>query len=177
MNIRFPIIETERFVLRQFTIHDLENVFNGLSHPDIIKYYGISFSSLEVTKEQISWFSDLEKNNTGLWWAICSRNDNSFLGAGGLNDLDKENRKAEVGFWLLPEYWGKGIMKEVMPLICCYGFEKLGLDRIEAYVNSENKNCKKGLAKLDFNYEGTMVDCEIKDRKYISFDIYTMISN
>ncbi len=172
----FPTIQTERFILRQFTSADLENVFRGLSHPDVIKYYGISFSSLEATKEQMTWFSDLEKNNTGIWWAICSKADNTFLGAGGLNDLDKDNRKAEIGFWLMPENWGKGIMKEVMPHICRYGFEKLNLHRIEGFVDSENKNCKNALAKLDFNYEGTMKDCEIKDEKFLSLDIYAMIN-
>ncbi len=178
MNIAsdFPIIETGRFILRQFTEDDLENVFNGLSHSDVIKYYGISFDSLEATKEQIDWFKKLEKDGKGIWWAICSKDNNSFYGAGGLNDLDKTNRKAEIGFWLLPENWGKGIMKEVMPKICKYGFDKLKLHRIEGFVDADNENCKKGLAKLDFKYEGTMIDCEIKDGRYISVDIYAMIN-
>lgn len=176
MSSNFQKIETERFTLRQFTEDDLENVFKGLSHPDIIKYYGISFDSLEATKEQITWFSDLEKNGTGIWWAVCSKDGNVFYGAGGLNDLDKDNKKAEIGFWLLPEFWGKGIMKEVMPLICEYGFKELGLHRIEGFVESENKNCQKGLAKLAFNLEGTMKDCEIKNGVFISLDIYAMIN-
>jgi len=177
MSDNFPIIEIERFALRQFASDDLENVFKGLSHPDVIKYYGISFDSLEGTKEQITWFSELEKKGTGIWWAICSKDGNEFYGAGGLNDIEKTNKKAEVGFWLLPEYWGRGIMKEVMPQICQYGFEKLGLHRIEGFVDSENRNCKNGLSKLDFNYEGTMNDCEIKDGRYVSLDIYAMINN
>ncbi len=173
----FPSLTTDRFVLRQFNRTDLENVFKGLSHPDIIKYYGISFDTLEATKEQISWFKDLEKNETGIWWAICEKDDLKFVGAGGLNDLEKENRKAEIGFWLLPENWGKGIMKEVMPVICQYGFKTLGLHRIEGFVDSENSNCKNGLKKLEFDFEGTMKDCEIKNGKYVSVDIYSAINN
>ncbi len=177
MTDNFPIIKTERLRLRQFSIRDLENVYHGLSHPDVIKYYGVRFDSLEATKEQISWFSDLEKSGTGLWWAICWKDKSTFLGAGGFNDLDTKNRKAEIGFWLLPDFWGKGIMKEAMPLICNYGFKKLGLHRIEGFVESGNDNVKKGLAKLDFQYEGTMVDCEVKDGKYISLEIYSILNN
>jgi ribosomal-protein-alanine N-acetyltransferase len=173
----FPTITTERFVLRQFTSSDLEQVFKGLSHPDVIKYYGISFDSLEATKEQITWFKDLEKNGTGIWWAICKKEDLSFLGAGGLNDFEKENRKAEIGFWLLPENWGKGIMKEVMPLICEYGFKSLKLHRIEGFVDSKNTNCKNGLQKIDFDFEGTMKECEFKNGEYVSVDIYSAINN
>jgi ribosomal-protein-alanine N-acetyltransferase len=38
-----------------------------------------------------------------------------FYGAGGLNDLSIEHKKAEIGLCLLPDFWGKGIMAEVMP--------------------------------------------------------------
>ncbi len=172
----FPIIETDRFILRQFTNDDLENVFRGLSHPDVIKYYGISFDSLEATKEQIRWFRELERNETGIWWAICSKENSRFIGAGGLNDWDKANRKAEIGFWLMPENWGKGIMKEVVPMICNYGFNDLDLHRIEGFVDSQNSKCLKALKKLNFNYEGTMVDCEIKNGEYISIDIFAAIN-
>ena len=59
MKSRFPVLESERVVLRQFIVSDLEGVFKGLSHPNIIKYYGISYDSLEATKEQMNWFTDL----------------------------------------------------------------------------------------------------------------------
>ena len=78
----------------------------------------------------------------------------------------------EIGFWLLPEYWGKGIMTEGLPLIYNYGFNHLGLHRIERSVETENTICKKAIAKLKFSYEGTMKDCEIKNGKFISLDIY-----
>lgn len=173
MTNKFPVLESERIYLRQFNDLDLDNVFKGLSHPDIIKYYGISFDSLEATKEQMTWFADLEKNGKGIWWAVCSKMDDKFLGAGGLNDLSTENKKAEIGFWLLPENWGKGIMTEAMPLILNYAFDKIGLHRIEGFVETKNTGCKKALAKLKFNLEGTMQDCEIKDGAFISLDIYS----
>ena len=173
MKTKFPILESERVILRQFVATDLENVFKGLSHPDIIKYYGISFDSLEATKEQMTWFADLEKNNTGIWWAVCSKADGSFLGAGGLNALSTEHKKAEIGFWLLPESWGKGLMTETMPLICNYAFNEIGLHRIEGFVETKNTNCKKAMAKLKFNLEGTMQDCEVKNGAFISVDIYS----
>ncbi len=87
MKYKFPILESDRLILRQFIDSDLENVFAGLSHPKIIKYYGISFGTLEATKEQMTWFADLEKNENGIWWAVCSKEDGRFLGAGGLTRI------------------------------------------------------------------------------------------
>lgn len=166
-------ITTDRLLLRKITDSDLVNIFNGLSNPEVIRHYGISFSTLEATKEQMNWFSDSKQ----FWWAICSVDNEIFYGAGGLNNLSIEHKKAEIGLWLLPNFWGQGIMTKVIPLICKYGFEKLELNRIEGFVESENHNCKKAMAKLDFKHEGTMEDCEIKNERFISIDIFAKLKS
>jgi [ribosomal protein S5]-alanine N-acetyltransferase len=67
-------------------------------------------------------------------------------------------------------------MTEAIPLICKYGFEKLALHRIEGFVEPENLNSKKALDKLGFKHEGTMRDCEIKNGRFISLDIYAILN-
>ena len=62
--IEFQKIKTERFLLRQFIESDIDNVFKGLSDPEIIKYYGVSYKTLEATKEQMEFFTNLEKEGT-----------------------------------------------------------------------------------------------------------------
>ena len=171
----FPVFKTTRILLRRFEESDLDNVFLGLSHPDVIKYYGVQYASREATKKQLDWFAELERDETGIWWAVCSLDNRIFFGAGGLNGQNKEHQKAEIGFWILPEFWGGGIMKEVLPLIVDYGFSTLGLHRIEGLVETENVNCKRAMAKLDFVHEGTMKECEVKNGKWISLDIYAKI--
>ena len=164
-------LKTEKILLRDIEGSDIDTVFRGLSNPDVIKHYGVSFDSLEETKEQMKWFADTKQK----WFAICSVDNNVFYGAGGLNDISKKHKKAEIGFWLLPEYWGKGIMKKVVPVICDYGFDKLELHRIEGFVDSENKNCKRAMSALNFELEGTMRDCEIKNNKFVSIEVYSTI--
>ncbi len=173
----FPTIKTEKLLLRQFADNDIENVFKGLSHPMVIPYYGVSYDSVEATKEQMIFFAGLQKNETVIWWAVCSTDNKIFYGAGGLNSLSKAHKKAEIGFWLLPDFWGQGIMMEAMPLICDYAFHKLGLHRIEGFVETENINCKRAMVKLHFNHEGTMIECEVKNGKFISLDIFAKLNN
>ncbi len=176
MNNQFPIIKTARFLLRQINDADLDNIYIGLSHPDVIKYYGVNYSSLADTQKQMDWFAELERSGTGIWWAVCSPENKIFYGASGLNNLHKINRKAEIGFWLLPLFWGRRIMEEVVPCIVEYGFNTLELHRIEATVETENINCKKVMSKLDFIHEGTMNECEFKNDRWISLDIYAKIN-
>ena len=162
-------------MLRQFINNDLKNVFKGLSHPDVIKYYGVNYDTLEATKAQMNFFAELEQNETGIWWALCSLDNKEFYGAAGLNSLSKEHKKAEIGFWLLPDFWKQGIMTEAVPLIYNYGFDQIGLHRIEGFVETENQNCKNAIIKLGFKHEGTMKECEIKNGQFISLDIYAKL--
>jgi len=123
----------------------------------------------------MDWYRNLKETGTGLWWGIYSKETNEFCGAGGYNELEKENKKAEIGMWLLTEHWGKGILKKVMPILFDKGFTDLALNRIEGFVNSSNSKCKRALEKINFTYEGTMREAEIKDGEILSVDIYAVL--
>ena len=168
MSLRFPIIRTYKLLLREIIATDLENVYKGLSDPRVIQHYGVSYDSLKATKAQMDWFAE-EKQ---LWWAICSPDNKEFYGAGGLNDIDHSAKRAEIGLWLLPQHWGKGIMKEALPLIANFGLNQLKLNRIEGFVDTDNTNCKRAMAKLDFTLEKTIPNFEEKDGKPVSVDVY-----
>ena len=171
----FPVLKTNRLLLRKFTNDDLENVFAGLSHPGVIRYYGVSYATLEATRAQMDFFAMLEATGTGTWWAVCTAADDIFYGVCGLNNLDRHHKKAEIGFWLLPQFWGKGIISEAVSAVCNYGFTTFNLHRIEAIIESENTNSKKVMERMTFNYEGTMKECEFKNGRFISLDFYARL--
>jgi len=170
------MFNTENLLLRPIRDTDIEHVFMGLSHPDVIRYYGVSFSSLEETKVQMQWYATLEKEKTGQWWAICDPDDQSFYGAIGLNDIQSQHQRAEIGFWLLPEYWGKGFVTEAALAVCKCGFMEMGLHRIYAYVESENKSSVRVLQQLQFVSEGTLKECEWKNDKWIDLEVYARLN-
>ena len=51
-------LKTERILLREIDNSDIENVYRGLSNPEVIKHYGVSYSSLKETEAQMKWFAD-----------------------------------------------------------------------------------------------------------------------
>lgn len=168
-------MKTKNYYLKEVEAADIKNIHKGLSDPEITKYYDVHFPTLEATEEQMTWYNDLKKNGTGIWWGIYGNNDNLFKGACGYNGLDKEHQKAEIGLWLLKEYWGKGILREVMPTLFDYGFTQLELNRIEGFVINDNAKCKSALEKINFTYEGTMRESEIKNGKRLNIDIYSIL--
>ncbi|EMR04250.1 GNAT family N-acetyltransferase [Cesiribacter andamanensis] len=172
----FPLLSTPRLQLRQFRPEDVQLVFQGLSHPEVIRYYGVSYKTLEDTQAQMQWFRELEEGGTGVWWAICSAKDGAFWGAIGYNNLSREHRKAELGFWLLPDYWRRGVVSEALPPVLTHGFNQMGLHRIEALVESENRASKQCLLKAGFRHEGCLRDCEIKGGRFISLDVLARLA-
>lgn len=173
----FPLLNTDRLLLRQIEKEDIQYIFEGLSHPEVIRYYGVSYTSIESTKEQMNWYSNLEKSKTGIWWAISSKDTKNFYGAIGFYGIRKEHKKAEFGYWLLPEFWGMGYLRESGLKALAYGFDTLGFHRVEAFVETENLASAKTLEKLGFQFEGRMRDSEIKNEKYITVDIFAKINH
>lgn len=154
-----------------------EHIFKGLSDERVTKYYAVHFPTMESTQEQMDWYAGLKEDGKGCWWLVRDTNQNVFVGAGGFNDLDQENQKAEIGFWLYPEYWGKGILSEVMPVLFEKGFNELGLNRIEGFVDAGNAKCKKALQKINFTYEGTLREIERKGDTFLSVEVYSVLKS
>ncbi|MEL7339205.1 MAG: GNAT family N-acetyltransferase [Bacteroidota bacterium] len=164
--------QTPRLHIRPIEPDDLASVYKGLSHPEVIRYYGVSYTSLEATQAQMDWYQKLPHEKSGQWWAICKRDSLEFLGAIGLNDWEQQHRKAEFGLWLLPEHWRKGYIQEAVPPMLNYAFEEMKLHRIEAFVESENQASQKALRRLGFQHEGSMRDAEFKNGRFISLEIF-----
>ena len=168
-------MKTQNFYLREIQASDIENVYRGLSDPEITAYYDVHYSSLKATQKQMDWYSKIRKEGTGIWWGIFGIEDNQFRGASGYYDMSKKDKRAEIGLWLLKEYWGQGILKEVMPAIFNYGFTELGLNRVEGYVLSTNKKCKAALSKINFTHEGMLREYEIKNGEYVDVDVFSIL--
>jgi ribosomal-protein-alanine N-acetyltransferase len=173
---RFPEITTDRLLLRQVTDADKAKVFEGLSRPDMIQYYGVSYKSLEDTQVQMDWFRQIWEEGTGIWWALALKeNPGELIGACGLNHKNPIHLNAEIGFWILPPYQGKGLMKEAANEILHYGFTSFGLHRIFAMVETPNTSSNQLLLKLGFTFEGCQREAEWKNGKFIDLNWYGLL--
>ena len=173
----FPSFNTKHFLLRQITQADQAKIFEGLSHPDVIPFYGISFRTYEETQAQMDWYKQLTEMQTGIWWGICQQdNPSELIGACGFNNWRKEHQCIEIGFWLMPDHWKKGIMRECIPVIIHYAFSEMNVHRIEAVVETGNQSSSRLLQNLGFFYEGTHRECEIKNGRFISLEYFAFLN-
>jgi len=176
MSFSFPELRTARFRLTPFTAADRPKVFEGLSHPEVVRYYGVSYDSPEATQAQMDWYAELYATGTGRWWAIRPHAERDLIGACGLNNWQATHRRAELGFWLLPAFWRMGVMSQVLPVALDHGFSAMNLHRVEAFVETENRASRGLLRKIGFTHEGTMRDCEIKTGRFLSLEVWARLA-
>jgi ribosomal-protein-alanine N-acetyltransferase len=173
----FPVLYTEKCILRQITVADKRALFEGLSDPAAIQYYGVSYRSIEEIQWQLDWFESLLKTRTGIWWAICFKETpDQLIGTCGFNNWKKEHKCTDMGYWLLPAAWNQGIMVQCVQAIIDYAFTHMDIHRIEAIVEKENVRSSHLLRKLQFTLEGVHRECEIKNKKYIDLEFYARLN-
>lgn len=161
--------------LRPVLRSDQQKVFEGLSHPEIIKYYGVSYTTFEDTAKQMDWYEKNLVEETGLVWVIEHASTNEFMGIFGLYHIDTKNRNAEIGYWLFPQFQGKGYASQTLQLVLSFGSTALNLHRIYADVETENKASSSLLMRNGFTLEGIRRDCEFKNGRFISLEQWALL--
>lgn len=171
----FPELSTERLRLRRITSGDIHAVHQGLSDPRVTVYYALAFPTLEATQEQMDWYEQIWQERSGLWWAICQKGEEEMIGAVGFNNYDRVHRKAEIGYWLPPQYRGRGYASEALTEVLKTAFTSLRLHRIEAYVEGGNDASVRMLERFGFTHEGCLRECEVKNDRYIDVHIFARL--
>ena len=83
------------------------------------------------------------------------REDERLIGSCGFVSQAGERRSAEIGYWLGKPYWGKGYAAEAARALVCFGFEQMGLERVEAKCFLDNRAGQRVIEKLGMKLEGT----------------------
>lgn len=175
----FPVSEilTARLLLRSFRPTDQASVFEGLSDPDVIRHYGVRYATLEATAEQMQWYEHIQQAETGQWWAICLVDSpEKLIGACGVNDLEREHRRCEIGYWLLPRFWSHGYAAEAVSAIVQHVFHSMGLHRIGADVDVGNGASEALLQRVGFMREGIRRGYEMKKGQPIDLQLFSLLA-
>lgn len=152
----FPVLETERLVLREFTEADAPWYLSHFSKEEIVESTGQDGpADLDAAKgEMEEYIFGLRRDGKGLRWGITLKDHPELIGSAGLYKWDKENRRAEIGYDLDPKFWGKGIMTEALTEIISYGFGTMDLNRITLLAFTHNERSVGLAKKLGFKQEG-----------------------
>jgi [ribosomal protein S5]-alanine N-acetyltransferase len=173
---KFPVIETERLVLRQVTKNDAEDLLKYLSDQTVMKYYGLEpFKSIDDAVEEILWYQSILEESTGIRWGITLKGQERVIGSCGFLNLAAQHYRSEIGFELSKDYWGQGIASEALEVVIKFGFEHLNLQRIQALIEPPNISSQKLVERKGFIKEGLLRNYEFTCGKFDDLYIYSLL--
>lgn len=174
----FPILETQRCLLRQVVTTDAPDFFRLRSDERVMQYIDREkWKTIDEALEMILKMNESLQKGEGISWAISLKENNQMIGMAGLWRIIKEHHRAEIGYTLLPEYWNMGLMSEVIQSIIHFGFQQMNLHSIEADINPVNIGSKRVLEKNGFVQEAYFRENYFFEGKFLDSAIYSLITN
>lgn len=147
------LLESKRLGLRPIGPEDKENLFRLDSDSRVMRYIGPVKTDLEQMQRVIDYLADYSTKNPGLGlFAAIAKDSDDFIGWFELAHLDKTT-EIELGYRLLPEYWGRGYASEGSAILRDYAFGVLKLDRIVGITHHDNLASQRVLQKTGLRYE------------------------
>lgn len=100
---------------------------------------------------------------------------NQFAGLIALKEIDRWNKKTEIGYWLDPDLENKGIMTRCCKALINCAFKKMALHRIQIKVGIGNAQSSRIPEKLGFYFEGIEKAGEKFPDRYIDLEVYSIL--
>ncbi|MFC4213248.1 GNAT family N-acetyltransferase [Pedobacter lithocola] len=166
----FPLIATERLTLRQLSLDDGQGVFALRSNAEVNKY--LNREPSKKIEDAINFIYNVNSNttnNNSVYWAICLTNTQTFIGTICLFDFSAKENSCEIGYELIPQFQGQGLMTEAIRAVIEYAFQELEFQKVVASVHNENHHSVRLLTKLHFSHSNQI------DIENSNLNVFTLI--
>lgn len=177
-SVVFPVLRTRRLVLRQVNARDARWYYDHFNTKEIVEGQdqGGPRDLGEARAELKLYFTDNFRRGSGIRWGITLKGDDRLIGSAGFYKWVQPGRyQAEMGYDLEPAFWGRGIMTEALGAILQYGFDKMGLHRIEVLISRQNKRSQALVRRLGFTREGVLRDHYFVEGRFADDVIFSLL--
>lgn len=176
--LEIPVLTTEsgRFVLRPFTQNDAPAIYEAMSDPRIAATTTIAHPYPDGAAER--WITSQGASaevGTHITWAIATAEDDRAIGAITIH-VTPRHRRGELGYWLATPWWSKGIMSEATQTVVAYGFEALGLHRIQARCLPNNVGSARVMEKAGMTFECILHDYSLHKGDFVDLAMYAIVA-
>jgi ribosomal-protein-alanine N-acetyltransferase len=166
------VISSERLYFKEFTKGEFDLFYSVFSNGQVMKY--ALMDKYESEKDILPYFNRVLENNTAcinrkaFEFAVYSCEDDSFV---GFADIEVHNKNAvggcgEIGYFLLPEFWGKGYATEIAKMLLDICFKNINLHRVSARCNSNNLQSERVMKKIGMIKEGEFRKVRFKNNQW-----------
>ena len=150
-----PTLHGARVALRHIEPRDAGSLRAIFGDPQVARYIGVPL--LRTGSQVQRLLQEIRRGvreQSVFQWGVALRDAGDLVGTCTLAQISWANQRAEVGFALGSSYWGKGLMREALPILVDHAFGALALHRLEADVDPRNASSLRLLRLLGFQEEG-----------------------
>lgn len=157
------ILETNRLVLRTWTLEDSEAALQIWGDADVMKFVGKPFEDIEVARRALkNAVAAQDKHGISLWAAV-EKSSGRVVGCCGFHPFEND---LEIAYHFVPAVWGRGYATEAAQACLGYAFGKLETAKIIGFTHPENIASSRVLEKIGMKYKGLVEIEGAKERKY-----------
>ena len=152
-------LETERLVLRPFTMSDAEAMYtNWANDPEVTEYLSWpTHDNVEVTKNVLeSWVNQYEELGFYHWDITVKEEGDEPIGSISVVGKKESIKSVSMGYCIGRQWWRKGITSEALATLIKFFFEEVGINRLVAEHDPANPGSGKVMEKCGLKYEGTL---------------------
>lgn len=147
------------------------------NNPEVMRYSDREPPSRDEAQALVQRQIDGNLTGNGAVWLIREASTGNPVGIAGIWRIDRANDLGELGYTLLPEFWGRGYARRALSAVLDHGFGVLGLHRIEANINPDNARSRGLLERLGFRLEARFREnYRFRDR-YLDSHIYALLAS
>lgn len=173
----FPVLETDRLVLKQMDLSCLDEFYHLRTNPVLMAALDKNLAnSKEEVADLLRTWEGAYKRREALDWAIYYKEQPHLIGTIGFHKIDAYHHRAEIGYVLITSEQGKGVMSEAMRSVLDYGFKQLNLHSVEANINKINNASRNLLEKFGFVKEAHFKENFYFNGTYLDSVIYSLIN-
>ncbi len=179
-NIGTKTIMSERLVLRQFSMSDVQDMFdNWANSSEVCKFLSWEpHGHLAETKRLLAARVNNYQNNDVYNWAISLKEDHKAIGSISVISMSQKHQNCEIGYCIGEAYWGKGIATEALKMVMTFLFREVGMHRIQAKHDTLNVASGKVMKHVGMKLEGTMHHAKLRrDGSFGDTNIWALLAD
>jgi len=174
------LLETERLLLRPFTIDDAGAMYNNWASDEEVTKYLMwpAHSDISVSQDVLKeWISNYERDDYYQWAIVVKDNGARPIGTIGVTSCDEKVEMAHIGYCIGKKWWHKGITTEALKCVMTMLFDTVGMKRVESRHDPNNPNSGLVMKKCGMKYEGTLKKADWNNQGICDTSYYALLAD
>ena len=170
-------IYSERLILRRFELSDTDAVFRNWASDEYLQkmYSEPVYETTEAVQGLLQNYIDKYEREDYYRWAVILKDTGECIGQIAYFYVDSKNHFAEIEYCIGAAFQRKGYATEAVRAIMSYGFEKIGLHKVQICCKTINPASRRVIEKSGLTYEGTLRDYFYMDGEYVGRNYFSML--